>query len=212
MRIRLDVVLGTAASALLLGGWAFAFLPFSLTEVLGFITGGISVWLVVKGNLWTWPVGIANNVLFIVLFWRARLYADMGLQWAYVAISIAGWWFWLRGGAERSRRRVARVGLAELVAVLAAAAVATVLLTDYLRSVDDSAPFLDALTTSLSLAAMYLMARKLVENWWLWIAADVIYIPLYVAKELPLTGLLYAVFLAMCVRGLVDWSRSCRAA
>ena len=72
MRIRSDAVLGSAASLFLIVGSVMGALPFSLTEVLGFVTGGISVWLVVKGNVWTWPVGIANNVLFIVIFWEAR--------------------------------------------------------------------------------------------------------------------------------------------
>ena len=208
---RADVLAGLAASLILVGGAATGALPFSQWEVFGFLTGGAAVWLVVKENIWNWPVGIANNILFIVLFWRARLFADMGLQWAYVAISLAGWWYWLRGGAQRSERRIGHASARELFAVVVLVALATAPLTLYLRSIDDSAPFLDALTTSLSLGAMYLMARKLVENWWLWIAADVVYIPLYVWKELPLTGLLYAVFLAMCVRGLADWRRSCAA-
>jgi nicotinamide mononucleotide transporter len=208
---RADVLAGLAASLVLVGGTAGGALPFSQTEVFGFLTGGAAVWLVVKQNIWNWPVGIANNVLFIVLFWQARLFADMGLQWVYVAISIAGWWYWLRGGAQRSERPVGRAGARELVAVLALVALATLPLTGYLRSIGDSAPFLDALTTALSLGAMYLMARKLVENWWLWIAADVVYIPLYVWKQLPLTGGLYAVFLAMCMRGLADWRRACAA-
>jgi nicotinamide mononucleotide transporter len=208
---RADVLAGLAASLVLVGGTAGGALPFSQTEVFGFLTGGAAVWLVVKQNIWNWPVGIVNNVLFIVLFWQARLFADMGLQWVYVAISIAGWWYWLRGGAQHSERPVGRAGTRELIIVLALVALATLPLTAYLRSIDDSAPFLDALTTALSLGAMYLMARKLVENWWLWIAADIVYIPLYVWKQLPLTGLLYTLFLAMCVRGLADWRRECAA-
>ena len=184
----------------------------SLTEVLGFATGGLSVWLVVKENVWTWPVGIANNVFFLVLFWDAKLFADMGLQVVYIVLSLAGLWYWLRGGGGGRRRRIGRVGAVEAAAVAAATAVATAALTAYLERIGDAAPLLDALTTSLSLAATYLLARKLIENWALWIAADVIYVPLYLSKGLPLTALLYAVFLAMCVRGVVEWARTSRIA
>ena len=201
---RADVLACLAASVVLVGGTAGGALPFSQTEVFGFLTGGAAVWLVVKQNIWNWPVGIANNVLFIVLFWQARLFADMGLQWVYVAISIAGWWYWLRGDRGRPTD-IDTVGLREALVVAAAVVAATAGLTAYLRSVGDAAPFLDALTTSLSLGATYLMARKLVESWFLWIAADVVYVPLYAWKSLPLTAVLYAVFLAMCVRGLLAW-------
>jgi len=179
-------------------------IPASLLESLGFATGAVSVWLVVRASIWTWPVGIVNNVAFIVLFLEARLYADMALQFVYVAMSIGGWWYWLRGG-RGGRRPIGRVGVREVAGVAALTALATCGMTLYLRSIGDSAPFLDALTTSLSLAAMYLMARKLLENWFVWIAADLVYVPLYAWKDLPLTAILYAVFLAMCIRGVIAW-------
>jgi HTH-type transcriptional repressor of NAD biosynthesis genes len=186
-------------------------LPATLLEAVGFATGAVSVWLVVRESIWTWPIGIANNLAFIVLFLEARLYADMALQFVYVGMSIGGWWYWLNGG-RAGRRRIGRVRTPEAAAVAVVTVAATYGLTIYLRSVDDSAPFLDALTTSLSLAAMYLMARKLLENWFVWIAADLVYIPLYAWKELPLTAVLYGVFLAMCVRGVVAWQKPFRHA
>jgi HTH-type transcriptional repressor of NAD biosynthesis genes len=191
-------------SAALVAAAATHVIPASLLESLGFATGTVSVWLVVRASIWTWPVGIANNLIFIVLFLEARLYADMALQFVYVAISIAGWWYWLRGGGGR-QRRIGLVGVREAAVVAVLTAAATYGMTVYLRSIDDSAPFLDALTTALSIAAMYLMARKLLENWFVWIAADLVYIPLYAWKDLALIAILYAVFLAMCIRGVIAW-------
>ncbi|MGN6644381.1 MAG: nicotinamide riboside transporter PnuC, partial [Verrucomicrobiota bacterium] len=81
---------------------------------------------------------------------------------------------------------------------------------EILVKVNGAAPFWDALTTVLSLAAQYLLCRKRFENWWFWIAADVIYIPLYFSRDLPLTGVLYAAFLSMCLIGVREWSRNLR--
>ena len=203
-----DVVIGTAAtSALAIPSFA-GLLPFSTTEVAGFVTGGICVWLLVRENVWNWPVGIANSGLYFVVFLHARLFADSALQLAFVALGAGGWWYWLCGGAAGSRRAIGRVRTAEAVALIAVTALCTLLLTEYLQSVDDAAPALDALTTCLSLAATYLQARKLIENWLVWIAADLIYIPLYAWKHLPLTAGLYVLFLLMCIRGLAQWRSS----
>lgn len=206
-RPRSTDVLVALFSVLLVPASASGLLPFSLLESLGFATGAVSVWLVVRASVWTWPVGIANSFCFLILFYEARLYADMALQLVFVALSLVGWWYWLRGDRGRPRR-IGRVGMPEAMAILVVTGVSTAVLMAYLRSIGDSAPFLDALTTCLSLAATYLMARKLIENWLFWIAADLIYIPLYAWKHLPLTAILYGVFLAMCVRGLVTWRRS----
>ncbi len=92
--------------------------------------------------------------------------------------------------------------------IAVAVVVMTVIGTAFLRRILDSAPFLDALTTSMSLAAQYMLTRKLIENWYLWIAVDMVYIGLYTSRALPLTAVLYAIFLAMCVVGLLEWRRS----
>jgi nicotinamide mononucleotide transporter len=178
------------------------------TEVLGFVTGAACVWLTVKQNVWTWPVGIANNVFFIALFWQARLYADMGLQVVYIVLAVLGWYWWLRGGAQRGSLRVSHAGPRSLLALGVVTVAGTAVMTRYLESVNDAAPFLDALTTVGSLAAQYLLTRKQIENWYVWISVDVLYVYLYASRELYLTSGLYAIFLCMCIAGLVEWRRS----
>ncbi len=204
---RKDVLVGTAVSLLLLGGSLTGLLHISLTEVLGFLTGGLSVWLVVRGNIWTWPAGIANNVFFALLFWDARLYGDMALQGLYVVLNVAGLLMWLRRDGLGRRPRIGRVRPLEAALLLALTVPATWALMVYLRHIHGSAPFLDALTTCGSIVATYLLARKLLESWYVWIAVDVVYVPLYLSRELVLTAVLYAGFLVLCVLGLAEWRR-----
>lgn len=185
--------------------------PINVTEACGFATGGICVWLVVRENVWNWPIGMANNAVFFVLFWQGRLYADMGLQAVYFALSGFGWIHWLRGGPERGVLPITRTTRGEWAVLAAAVAGGTWGLQVVLTAANGAAPWADALTTALSLAAQYLLSRKRLENWYVWIAADVIYVPLYVSRELPLTALLYAVFLGMCLAGLRAWRRTLAA-
>ncbi|MFD8692316.1 nicotinamide riboside transporter PnuC [Streptomyces sp. NPDC059651] len=183
--------------------------PVSWTEVLGFGSGALCVWLVARQHLANWPIGIANNLFFILLFAQSGLYADAGLQIVFIALAAYGWWTWTHGGGPGADGLPVRhTGRTEWAGLLVAGAVGTLLLTVLLDRVTDSTvPFWDALTTALSLAATYGQCRKLVESWWLWIAADVVYIPLYAYKELYLTSLLYAGFLTLCLIGLRNWTR-----
>jgi nicotinamide mononucleotide transporter len=132
----------------------------------------------------------------------------MVLQGIYILISLYGLYKWLFGGEHHTRLRVGRVGT-KLGAPLAAAGIAaTAGLTVYLRSVNDAAPFLDALTTVMSLVAQFLMSRKILEHWYVWIAADVIFIGLFASRGLYLTAVLYLIFLLMCLQGQKEWRNS----
>jgi nicotinamide mononucleotide transporter len=179
----------------------------NLLEIAGFVTGAAAVWLAVRQSPWNWPVGVANAVCFFVLFFHARLYGDMALQVLFMAICLLGWYRWLFGGEGHSRLRVTRITAAGAAAYAVAGVAATAAFTPYLRSVGDASPLLDALTTVLSVEAQYLMTRKVIEHWLVWMAADVIYIWLYAERGLYLTSLLYVVFFAMCVAGWRDWLR-----
>jgi nicotinamide mononucleotide transporter len=180
--------------------------PTSWAELLGFVTGVVNVWLVARQRIWNWPVGIANVLLLMLLFWTAGLYADAGLQLVYVGLGLYGWWVWLFGGAQRGRLLVRGTTAREWLALGVAGSALTVALWFFLdRFTNSTVPLADAVTTALSLVATYGQTRKLVESWWIWIIADLIYIPLYAYKGLQLTAALYLVFLALCVVGLRAW-------
>lgn len=184
----------------------------SWTEILGVITGAASVLLAVRESAWNWPVGIANNIFFLILFWNTKLYADATLQIVYIIIAFFGWWNWVRGGAGHTTLSISRTALRQGIILVAVTALATTLLTILLhRYTDSTAPLGDGVTTALSLTAQYMLSRKLLENWWVWMTADVIYIGLYCYKSLYLTGVLYLVFLGMCIAGYTGWRKTLRA-
>lgn len=185
--------------------------PTTWAELLGFATGVLTVWLVARQRIANWPLGIANVMLLMLLFWTAGLYADAALQIVYVGLGLYGWWAWLFGGERRTRLTVSRTGRAEWSALAVVGLVLTGaiwLLLD--RATDSTVPLPDALTTALSLLATYGQTRKRVESWWLWITADLVYVPLYAYKGLYLTAALYVIFLGLCVLGLREWRADLR--
>ena len=178
----------------------------NVSEMLGFLTGAASVWLAVKENVWNWPIGIANSAFFLVLFWTAHLYANSGLQVLYIGLGLYGWWNWRYGGAERSILRVRRTSRAAFAVLLITTLAGTLVLTALLARITDSrVPFWDGLTTALSLTATYMLTAKLYESWWVWILTDIVYIPLYASQRLYLTSCVYALFLGMCCKGVLEW-------
>ena len=184
----------------------------SLLEALAVLFGAVSVYLSVREHVWSWPTAIVNVLLYVVVFYRAKLYADMGLQVVYAVISAYGWYHWLYGGAghgelavSRTPRRVALL-LAPLTALSAAG-----LGTLFAHATDAALPFLDSSLTATSLAAQWMMTRKYLENWLVWIAVDVVYVPMFIYKRLYPTAALYAVFLVLATMGYVQWRRSMSA-
>ena len=177
-------------------------------EVWGAITGLISVWLTVKQNVWCWPIGIANVLCWIVMFTQAKLYADVGLQAVYFVLSIYGWWAWLNPGAGKIELPVRRFPLWAWLPTLALQIAGTAALGGYLSTTDAAFPWVDSGTTVASLIAQWMLTKKILENWAIWIVADVVMIVMYAMKGLWLTSAIYVVFLVMCVQGHREWTRS----
>ena len=177
----------------------------TVAELAGFLTGAACVYLTVKAHIANFPVGLANSAFFLILFFSAGLYADSALQIVYLVLGAVGWWQWAYGGAGRTRLVVGQASSTELVVLVGVVAAATIPLTILLTSAHDIAPFWDALTAALSLAAQWLLNTKKVQTWYFWIAADAIYVPLYFVKDLWLTAIVYVIFLGLCVAGLRAW-------
>ena len=190
--------------------------PMSYIELVGTILYVLSVWLVSRRNMLTWPVGIVSVLLYMVLFYQIRLYSDAMEQVYYLGASVYGWWFWSRSrqvkhaitDVDYSSRRAMVTWLIVTAALSVALAAVMSHVQEWAPGVFPEAasyPYLDALTTVMSLVAMWLMARKHIESWVYWIVVDVIGIWLYLVKDVRFISLLYVVLLALTIRGLVDW-------
>ncbi len=181
----------------------------SCLELVAVVFGVVSVFLSVRENIWSWPTALVNVALYFLLFFESGLYSDMGLQAVYFALSLYGWYQWLYGGRNRTALSVSRTPKRTwslLAAIGLIAWVSLGRLTSRLPGV--SLPYLDAATTSTSLVAQWMMTGKLVENWLLWVAVDVVYIGMFMFKGLYLTAINYAVYLLLAAIGYVSWKRT----
>jgi nicotinamide mononucleotide transporter len=184
----------------------------SCTEAVGAVSGALNVWLVARQSMWAWPLGVVNAVAYVAVFARAGLYADTALQVAYGWLSLVGWWRWGRGSTSMAPAhplpvtRTPRAAWPRLLGTMAVTWAVLALVTAQLPGA--ALPVLDGLLVSVSLVAQGMMTRKQLENWWLWIAVDVVYIGLFAARDLPVTSALYALFLLLAVRGLRAWTRA----
>ena len=178
-------------------------------ELLAAVTGIISVYLSTRENIWSWPTALVNVTLYFIVFLEAKLYADMGLQVVYFGLSLYGWYEWLYGGENRTELHVSRVSKSLGVRLALVGLAATLVLgTTLARFTDAALPYLDSATTSTSLVAQWMMTRKILENWAVWVAVDVVYVGMFLYKSLYLTAGLYTVFFVLAVMGYREWRRS----
>lgn len=180
-------------------------------EIFGVITGIVYVILEVKQNRLLWPLGIATSAAYVYIFFTGKFYADMGLQLYYVLISIYGWYFWSRGGTKRVRGelpvvRITRPQFIWLLLVFAITWAGIFIVLD--RFTDSTVPVGDSFTTSLAIVATWMLTRKIIEQWFLWMLANVVSIGLYIYKGLYPTVILYAVYAGMAFYGYLEWKKS----
>ena len=182
-------------------------------EIVGAATGVVAVWLTTRQKIWCWPVGIVSVLLYVMVFYQARLYATMGLQVVYVGLAVYGWYAWAKGGRADVPLRVSRASRLTLAVAFSVGLTLTLGLGAWLgRQTDESLPFTDAAVTSFSLIAQWMQTRKLIENWWLWLVIDIVYVGMNVSQGLMPTAGLYAVYTALAAAGLREWRRSMEAA
>lgn len=184
----------------------------SLLETSGVITGIICVYLAAKNNIWSWPVAIISVVIYIFIFLEAKLYADTGLQVYFLIMNLYGWYFWSRKPANQKKVPVSSITKKEITLSIIAIIIFTLGLGSLLqRGTDASFPFIDSFCTACSLVAQIFLARKVMENWLIWIFVDIIYVGVYLAKDLHLTAGMYALYIYIAAVGYIDWRKEFRA-
>ncbi len=182
-------------------------------EVFGFVTGAACVFLAWRRNMWNYPVGIVNTTLFVVLFWNAALYAQVGLQVVFLVLAVTGWINWVnarrRETAANLQRDEAFVAAVPPVAIagLVIAFVATTIAVRWLlvEYTDSTVPLIDAATTAASLVAQFMLNRRWWQSWIVWLTVDIVYVWLYATSGLWLTSVLYAGFAVTCACALREW-------
>ncbi|CAN5474816.1 nicotinamide riboside transporter PnuC [soil metagenome] len=181
--------------------------PLSMTEFFGSIFGIAGVYLTVKKNIWCFPTGLANVGLYGVLFFNERLYADAILQVFYLFLLVYGWMQWKRTDQQNDfiTTKIER----EFWILLAIICIGATMLigTVFKNYTDASLPYLDSLLTSMSFIAQWMVAKKKLENWLVWIVADIVYVGMYIYKDLYLTAGLYFVFIILAFIGYREWKK-----
>jgi nicotinamide mononucleotide transporter len=197
-------------------------------EIFGALTGIIYVFLEIRQNIWLWPLGIVTSAVYIYVFYNTGFYADMGLQWYYLFISVYGWIIWSRakkiknagsreegGGSKEeaneeagSKLPISRISLSlGLSLIMVTTIVFFIIWLILIRFTDSTIPGWDAFTTALSVTAMWMLARKIIEHWYLWILVNIVSIGLYIYKGLYPTVILFIVYAVMAIIGYLEWKK-----
>jgi nicotinamide mononucleotide transporter len=183
-------------------------------EVFGNITLLWCVWLYSRENLWAWPVALVNCVLFLIMFYQARLYSDMLLQFIFFILTVIGWYEWLRGGPRKTERKITdQVAPGErLVLIVLAEIVALSLAWYFYTHTDAAAPYWDATILAYSLVAQWLLNHKVIQNWLIWCGVNVLTVAVTSSRGLYITSFVYAILLVLAARGYLAWRRKLRDA
>jgi nicotinamide mononucleotide transporter len=180
----------------------------SLLEVAGVISGLLCVYLAAKNIIWNWPLAIISVSIYIFIFYDSNLFADMGLQFYFLAVNIYGWYFWSKKSSSETKTPVTSIKQREVI--LSALAIVTfTFLFGWLlfNHTTASYPYLDSFCTACSIVAQFFMARKVLQNWLLWVFVDVIYVGIYIFKGLHLTAVMYAIYIVIALIGYFDWKK-----
>ena len=180
-------------------------------EVFGVISGLLFLYFEIKENYLMWPLGLISSALYLVIFFKSKFYADMSLQIYYVAISLYGWYFWTKGGKTDKKEDVpiTKLNFRQSMMYLIISIILFLIYAEILVEYTDSPlPYWDSFTTALSIVATFMLTRKIIEQWLVWIVVDAVSLGLYIYKGLYPTSVLFAVYTLLAIFGYIQWKKS----
>jgi len=182
-------------------------------EILGAVFGFVYLYFSIKQKVWLWPVGIITSVFYIYVFFVSKFYADMCLQFYYVAVSIYGWYFWVFGKKKQETElQTTKTDLREIIILTVATIVLFIIISAILYNFTDSpVPIWDGFTTAASIIATWMLAKKKLENWLVWIVVDFLSISLFLYKELYVTSILFVAYTVLAFVGYFKWKKDFNA-
>ncbi len=182
-------------------------------EAIAVAFGLVNITLIIRRSIWNYPFGIVMVVLYAHIFWRAKLYSDAGLQVFFLLVQLYGWVAWAGKQGDDGLVIIDQMGPFSRMGWVVASIVAIAIWGTMMHQMIDAAyPYWDGAIAMLSVAAQFMMTRRLIENWIWWIIVDVLAIGLFAVKGLWLTAGLYGVFLVMATYGFIEWRRKLAAA
>ena len=177
-------------------------------EIAGWITTLLGIWLTTRRNLLCWPITLAADILYLVVFYQAKLLSDSLLQLFFIAFTLYGWWNWTQGVRQEGGVRVAPLAIPNAAAAVIVGIVGTFVLATITKRLHAALPYLDASLACFSLVASWWQARRNIANWWLWIIVDLLYVGEYIYKDLWLTAILYLLLVGLAIAGLWEWQKA----
>jgi len=183
---------------------------FSIYETVGFLTGLLWIWLLIKEDAWGWPAGIVSSTAYVLFFYQGKLFGDAALNLIYVGLGILGWYWWARGADRSSHLVISRTSSLALGLFGVGAAVGAMLLIPHFRAGGSPAPVADASLFCLAVVAQFLQARKKIENWPLWVMVDLGYVALYLYRGYYPTVILTLILVGLAIQGWISWKRQTR--
>ncbi len=198
----------------------------SYLEFYATVTGLVAVILSARENVWSWVVGLANVVLAFIMFYQIQLYPDMFLQVFFFITNLIGFWQWKYPRQEEANRknelRISQLSIQQFGLLSMIGLAGTMLLGTFASklhewlpmvfSMPSAFPYMDSFTTIMSIFATFLLIRKKVESWWVWLGVDIISTYMYFVKDVKLYSLLYAVFCVIALLGAMSWTKEFRKA
>lgn len=178
-------------------------------EFAGFVFGIVGVYLTLKEQIWCFPIGIINVTISLFLFWQQKLFAEAFQQFIYIILLSYGWYKWVYKSDQKHQTIIQNIPIRLFLKAIVITVIFSVSLALYLSNFTEASfPWIDSFATGFSFLAQWMIARKYIENWLIWIPVNITYILVYLYKDLPLYLVLFTVYLCMALYGYLQWKKA----